>query len=298
MSQAKTWLERLGLVFVGLVILLVFLSFYARRLFDPKLGINVLFMAEDGVGILSVHPESQTVGLVKLPSDLKIPLGLDGPEYSLEAIRKTGLPERDGMVRFRQGTGLALGVIVPALVRTKGKLTVPAFLEDLWSWRTQTNLTLVDRYRLIGELDRLIKRGLNLEVSFPKTVTDMVEEPDGRRFLKLNAAIYAWSRNQWVSETVLAETAEVGVVNASEVEGLARVVARQLETAGVRVVEVTKSELSYPGKCLVVGTSGAHPITRRLMSRYLGCAEEKMDRRYLPRVNEGADLWLILGEKY
>lgn len=289
----------LGWIFILLLVGMLFLGLYRRGIYDRKLGVNVLFISRDGMGILTLHPEADTVDLVKLPDELKIPLNINGPEYALEALRKTGLPERDGgLMRIRKGVGEALGLVLPAFVKTDSELSLAGFSEGLWSFKTQTNLSLLDRYRLQIEIDRLVRRGLNLEVAFPGGVTDTVVEPDGVSFKKLNSAIYTWSKNQWVSEAALAETAEVGVVNASGVEGLGRVVARQLETAGVRVVEVLGSEKIEEGGCLFSGVVKDHPQTARLFSLFLNCNLIESLQDYLPNVSEKVDFWVVVGKRY
>jgi len=122
-------------------------------------------------------------------------------------------------------------------------------------------LGFVDRYYLFKDLSELILKKTTLSLSLPKNVMDQIDEPDGKKISKLNSTVFVWSKNQWLVDEVLSETAEVALVNASGTEGKARQVSRQIESAGIRVIDLLVSKKELKQSCLMFGSTKAHPIT-------------------------------------
>lgn len=282
---------------MSLVILTVLIGALRRNIYDTKLGINLLLMGKDGLGIVSIRPDSGIVSLMRLPNNLSIPVGANGGEYQVEAIYKIGLPLGDPNNVARTSVGQAMGVVITGVVKSGVEFSLTGLREALLSFSTKTNLSLIDRYLLLKDVNELLGKKMSLAVTLPKNVLDVVEEPDGKTIYRLNAAIFVWSRNQWVVDEVLSETAEVTVVNATGKEGRARQVARQIESAGVRVIDVLASKKVEKEVCLIWGDAKSHPKTSEFLVNSFLCKGpgKKNLLDYIDR-DIKSDLVVVLGE--
>lgn len=286
-----------GGVFLGLVILMVLINAFKKNIYNSKLGINVLMLGKNGAGIISIRPSTGLVSYLRLPDNLSIPVDLNGAEYQVEAIYKIGLPLLNPLDVARTSVGQSLGVVLSGVVKTSGEFGVPELREAMISIASKTNLSVLDRYLLFKDLSELIIKKTTLGLALPKNVMDEVDEPDGKKINKLNAAIYVWSRNQWLVDEVLSETAEVAVVNASGTEGRARQVSRQVESAGIRVIDLLVSKKELKERCLLFGNLKSHPITADFLISSFRCTDSKNENisDYLER-DVKSDIVLVLGK--
>ncbi len=286
-----------GVVFLALVVVMLLVNLLRRNIYDPGLGINILMIAKDGMGIVAVREGSGLVSVTRLPDNLVIPIDPTGAEYRVEAFYKIGLPMADELFVSRISVGQALGVVLAGVVKTNSEFGLAGLSGSLFSFSSQTNFSIFDRYNLAKSIRNLLTKRTNFEISFPATVGDVVEEADGKEVLKLNSSIFVWSQNQWVADEVLSETAEVTVVNGSGREGKARWAARQMETAGVRVISLMAARKNTKG-CLIWGDEKLHPKTFSFLRLAFSCQEGGDDELfdYIDHDVE-SDLVIVLGEK-
>ncbi|MEK7064021.1 MAG: hypothetical protein AAB973_00225 [Patescibacteria group bacterium] len=286
-----------GLVFLALVLVMLLVNLLRRNIYDPSLGINILMLAKDGMGIVAVREGSGLVSVTRLPDNLVIPIDPTGAEYRVEAFYKIGLPVADELFVSRISVGQALGVVLAGVVKSNSEFGLAGLSGSLISLSSQTNFSIFDRYNLAKSIRNLLTKRTNFEISFPAVAVDSVEEADGTEVLKLNSSIFVWSQNQWVADEVLSETAEVTVVNGSGREGKARWAARQMETAGVRVISLMTARKNTKD-CLIWGDEKLHPKTFSFLRLSFNCRtggdDELFD--YIDRDVE-SDLVVVLGEK-
>ncbi len=286
-----------GILFLVLMALMVFVGVLRRNVYNPKLGINLLLMGKDGMGIVSIRPSTGMVSLMRLANNLVIPVDINNGEYQVEAIYKIGLPINDPNNVARVSVGQALGVVLAGVIKSNVDFGLPGLREALLSVSTKSNFSLMDRYLLLKDVNELLSKKMSLSVTLPKSVMDSFDEPDGKTIYKLNTAVFVWSKNQWVVDEVLSETAEVTVVNATGKEGRARQVSRQIESAGVRVIEILTSKKEEEEACLIWGDTKVHPKTTEFLNNSFLCKRiEKINPlEYLDR-DIKSDLVVILGK--
>lgn len=287
----------IGVAFLALVVVMLTVNLLRRNVYDPALGINILLIAKDGLGVVAVREGSGLISVTRLPDNLLISVDPTGAEYQVEAIYKVGLPVKDELFASRVSVGQALGVVLVGVVRTDSGFGMAGLSESLLSLSGQTNLSVVDRYNLVKGIRGILTKLTNFEISFPDAVVDVVEEVDGTVVLKLNSSVFIWSQNQWVADEVLSETAEVTVVNGSGREGKARAAARQMETAGVRVISLLAAKKKTKD-CLIWGKEDLHPRTFTFLKLSFDCrmGDEGKLFDYIDEDVE-SDMVIVLGEK-
>lgn len=291
-----------GIVFLFLVFVMVLVNLLKRNVYDSKLGMNLLVVADDGIGIVAVRPISELISSTLLPDNLVIPIDLNGAEYQIEAIRKVGLPMENALEISRVSIGQALGIMLNGVVRCSCNIRsdlVGGTREALFSWTSQSNLSWLDRYRLFRDISDLLKKKADLIVSVPKSVVDVHMEPDGKDVLKLNTAVFSWSKNQWTFDEILSETAELVVVNGTGRGGKARLAAKQIEGSGVRVIGLVATDREVD-ECIIFGTRDKHPKTFDfLLSSYFCATPSKVEKLadYMEDRDIKSDMVLVLGRR-
>lgn len=285
-----------GLIFLSSIAAMVLLNLGRRNVYDSRLGINLLVVAKDGLGIVAIRPSAGLVSLTRLPDNLVVPVDSSEASYQVEAFYKVGLPTGDELRVSRVSVGQALGVVISGVLKSGEELNVNRLPNQISSLATRSDLSLIDRYRIFKDVSGILSKKTSLEVALPKSTTDVFVEADGKGVLKLNSSIFVWSNNQWVVDEVLSETAEVVIVNATGVTGAARLVAHQLESAGIRVIDLVGARKEADA-CLVWGERRKHPMTFDYLVTSFGCQVWEGD--IFEYVDRGvrSDLVLILPKK-
>lgn len=287
-----------GFVFLSLLVFMLLINLLRRNVYDRQIGINLLLIGRDGMGVISIRSESGVVGKMRLPDNLSIPIESNGAAYLVEAIYKIGLPVSDPLNSARGSVGQALGIVISGVVNAPVDFGVDGFRQSLFGISTRTNLSLIDRYLLFKDINEKLGNRASLSFSLPKNVIDLSDEPDGKQIGKINSAVFVWSKNQWVVDEVLSETAEVTVVNASGKDGKARQVARQIESAGVRVIEILVAKKGNDDSCSLLGNTKAHPLTTKfLINSFLCEPTKRLDLNDFIDHDVKSDLVVVLGKK-
>lgn len=287
-----------GWFFLVSLSVMLLVSLLKRNIYNPNLGVNLLMLARDGAGIISIRSSSGMISVLRLPDNLSIFIEKNKSEYLVEAISKFGLPMPDALNVARESVGQAFGIIISGVVKTNLEFGPENLRESILYVSTRTNFSIFDRYVLFKDLSKLLLKRISLSLSLPSKVYDRADEPDGKSVLRLNTAVFTWSRNQWLVDEILSETAEVSVVNATGVEGRGRVVARQIESAGVKVIELLSSNKVLPADCLLQENTKEHPITTDFLVSALGCklSTDLNLQDYLTS-DVRSDVVIVLGKK-
>lgn len=287
-------MRAMGGVFIISLMAMLLVGVFRENVYDPKLGINILLVTDEGMGIVGVRGEENLANYLVLPNNLMIQTRRG--EFQVEGLWKVGLPGREGLSDIRVGVGRTLGVVLGGAVKTNSGVGVAELMRAMTSLSSSTNLSFIDRLRLYADLNNLLKKGLRLELTLPQNGLDSFVEPDGKSVFRPNGAIFLWIKNQWANEQLLAESAEISVINASGKDGLGRTVSRQLETAGVRVVDLDSSSKVLAGRCLLLGNKLAGTKILRFLRETFGCRlTEKGNSDYVDREVK-SDLIMVLGE--
>lgn len=272
-------LRWVGVTFIAAVIFMFILGAFKNNIYDSRQGMNLLVISKEGMGVVGIRPSENLVNFLVLPNNLMIDVGVG--DYQVEGLWKVGLPGRNGLSGIRLGVGRTLGVDLAGVIKTSGGLSLAELIESITSLSSVTNLSLIDRAKILSDLSGLLKRRVQLELTLPSGTMEVVEEPDGKKIFKVNNLMYSWAKRQWVSDQIMSETAEVFVINASGKEGLAREISRQLETAGIRVIEIIASGDTIDGGCVLFGRGNSLPKTTAYLRSSFGChmgSESEMDK--------------------
>jgi len=142
-----------GFVFLGILSLMLLINLLKRNVYDPKLGINVLLIGRNGMGVISIRAESGVTGQMRLPDNLSISIESNGADYLVEAIYKIGSPVSDPLNSARRSVGQALGIVISGVVAAPVDFGVDGFVQSLIGVATKTNLSLIDRYLLFKDFN-------------------------------------------------------------------------------------------------------------------------------------------------
>ncbi len=296
MSKLTRLINAAGLVFLILLALMFLFNLLKRNIYDSRLGINLLVIGGDGLGVVAIRPSAGLISLTRLPDNLMIPVDSSDAVYRAEAFYTVGLPTKNELKVSRTSVGQALGVVISGSLKTSGSLSTGELPGQLVAWSTRSDLSWIDRYRIFKDVSGILAKKTSLIIPFPANIADVSEEPDGKKVLKLNGAIFVWSKNQWVVDEVLSETAEVVIVNGTGTEGRARTTAHQLESAGIRVVELI-SAARESDDCLVWGDRKIHPRTYDYLVTSFGCRKAPGDISEYVNDQIESDVVLLLGKE-
>ena len=112
-----------------------------------------------------------------------------------------------------------------------------------------------------------------IELEIPPSALTKVVEPDGKEFWSLNEVALVWLKDKYYFESIMSENVEVMVNNVSGVVGLGGLVARQVETAGMKVLEVKNDELDGVSKsgCWFLKDEKEFYLSGEYLEKQLGC---------------------------
>ncbi len=280
--------------FLGVVVFGILLDVFKISRFDDSLGGNILVIGRNGMSIIGLRPKNEMIFFLNLPDDLIIPLSSNGGELRAEAYRR-GLREKNSLELTRDSVSKAMGVAIGGVLKAEVKTDPAGLIEGVWS-SIQTNLSFSDRYRVYKATSALVQKGREIELNLPMNTYDEVEEADGVVSKRLNQAVYAWNRNQWVYEQILNQGAEVSLVNATGIDGYARTYSRLVDSAGGRVVELISGKKIYQGGCMVLGNKEMWLETIKFLEVNLNCKHNTSEKIEDWSGRElGTDVVLVLG---
>lgn len=267
-SLAKT----LGLVFLVLLLVLLVFRMAKQGVYSDRLGMNIVIFGKDGAGLLMLRPEEEVVGWIRFPSNLILKIFNSEARYPIVSLWQYGNTERNPYEIAEKTIGLSMGVTIARTIKTEGETSVEGILASLHRWNLKTDLSLRDRILIRKLLVEAVASRKVLEMDIPNKIFDQTEEPDGKKTLSFNSVTSLWTKNKFVLESILGENVELTVNNLSGQLGLGTQVARQLESAGMRVIEV-KSDLTeeVPGKGCYFRIVGNYPFTELLLTQQMNC---------------------------
>jgi len=228
----------LGVLFLTLIVSAIVHGYMKEGVWSEELGLNLLVVGDDSIGVLVLRPEERTASWISLPSDMKIRVTNSPASYPITSLWRFGVSEKKPYEIVEKSIGESMGVVIPRAVKMGGKASVEDLLGKLLSITLRTDLSILDRLALRGFLSETVTGKRLLELTVPGQAFESVEEPDGKVFKTFSLAVNAWSKDKFLIDRILSENVDLSINNMSGVNGYGLLMARQAETAGIRVVEI------------------------------------------------------------
>ena len=247
-------------------------------IFSNNSGINLAVVGNDECAILILRPDEDIVGWVNLPEKLKVKIFNSSAQYPIGSLWDYGVTERNPYEVFEKSLGLSMGVVVSRTIKINEGVTLEAVLGNLHRINLRTDLSLRDRFLVRQYLADAVASKKVLEMDIPANAMDKVIEPDGKEFLIFNGITSLWTKNKFLLEAILNEKVNVTVNNLSGLSGLGISLAKQLESAGVRVTEVkTDPNRDISGSGCIYSSWGDYPNTERFLQDQVKCQHRSGD---------------------
>jgi len=256
------------LVLLGLLIFDV----TRRGIYNREMGLNIAVVGSDGVSIMLLRPEEEMLGWVKIPGNTRIKIFNSDARYPLNSMWKYGVSEKNPFDILERSLGQAMGVIVSRTVKIDDSNNIENVLGKLYSVGLKTDLSIRDRFMIRQFLTDAVKSKKVLEMTVPDTVFDKVTDPDGAEFREINQSMSLWTKNKFVVEPILTENADISINNISGISGLGNLLANQLESSGMHVIEVKAvPEEIVTGKDCVYSGDKRFAMTELILTEQIGC---------------------------
>lgn len=244
-----------------------------KRVFDEKLGMGLVIVGEEGVALLGVRPEEDSLTWVDLPVNLRLRVIDSEAWYPVKSLWQLGEIEGKPEELVKQSLQQDLGLVVSGVICLRSEdVSVEGLMSGLIDLGTRSSLNWWDRVVLYKTLTKMTTRGLVWETNLPQVVMDVKEDDDGMMWKKLNERVWVWTRDLWPSEKILALGVTAAVYNSSDIPGKARVMGYVLESEGLRVVEVAGKEEKNEG-CWYEMEEDSDEL-KWLLERQLGCRQK------------------------
>ncbi|HSV95178.1 MAG TPA: hypothetical protein VLH94_04390 [Spirochaetia bacterium] len=281
----------LGGIFLFILIGLLVFDVTRKGIFSKKTGLNIVVVGNDSVGVMLLRPEEEMVGWVKMPKGLRIKVYDSEARYPLESVWRYGVSEKNPYEIIKRSLGQSMGVVISRVIKIDDSLQVESVLGNILSFGLKTDISVKDRVLIRKFLVDAVKSKRVLEMSIPETVFNRVTDPDGEIFLEFNQTMSLWTKNKFVVEAILNENANISINNISGVSGKGTVLANQLESVGMHIVELkANTEEVVDGKGCVYSCEIQYEETERVLKEHLGCT--KISRPDFVENEEKMRVWI------
>jgi len=280
----------IGLFFLTILVFMIGFRVYKEGILSSQSGINLVVVGDTGCSLLVLRPDEDIVGWVDFPDKLKIKIYNSLAQYPIVSLWDYGVAERRPIEIIERSLGLSMGVVISRAIKVDGTPSVETVLGSLHKVNLKTDLSFRDRFLIRKYLSDAVDSKKILEMEIPGNVLDKITEPDGKEFLVFNNVTALWTKNKFLLETILNENVDASINNLSGLAGLGISVSKQLESAGIRVVEVkTDPGEDVEGSGCIFVSHGNYPITENFLLRQMNCEK----RRSVKELNKkGIDIWL------
>lgn len=261
-----------GMLFLVVLIGLLVFDGLRKGIFSNTLGMDVAVVGNNSVALMLLRPEEGLITWVDLPDNMKINIFNSTASYPIVSLWKYSTGEKNSFDLFEKSLGTTLGVTLPRTIKVDGEANIETVLGNLHKLSLKTDLSLRDKWTIRSFVADVVKSKKMIEETIPKKAFDEVTEPDGKIFLKINSVASLWVNNKFVMEPILSESAEVTVNNMTGISGYGTEVANQIESAGLRVVEVKADKTeAVSGSGCIFSISDGLPQTEKYLVDYLSC---------------------------
>lgn len=262
----------LGGVFLVVLFGLLVFDVSRRGVYSGKMGINVAVVGETGASVLLLRPEEEMLGWVRLPKGIRIKVFNSEANYPLESMWGYGVSLGNSFEIMEKSLGQSMGVVIARTIKLDDSSLIENVLGALFQVGLKTDLSIRDRVMIRRFLADAVKSKKVLELTIPNSVFDKVTDLDGKDFLEFNATMSLWTKNKFVTEPVLDENTDVSINNVSGVSGAGNVLASQLGSVGMHVVEVKADlEEKVEGKGCLYSTNMRYEMMESVLREQVGC---------------------------
>ncbi len=273
-------------VLFGLIVFRV----YQEGIVSNQSGINLAVVGDTDCSLIILRPDEDIVGWVRLPGKLKIRIHNSQAQYPIGSLWTYGVSEKRPYEIFEKSLGLSMGVVISRTIRVQGDPSIEEVLASLHKISLKTDLSLKDRWLVRKYLAEAVSSKKILEMDIPNNAVDKITEPDGKEFLVFNNVTALWTKNKFLLESILNENVDVSINNLSGLAGMGVAVSKQLESAGVRVVEVkTDPNDDIAGSGCVFVSLGDYPNTEKFLMNQFSCEQRQGTKETDKR---GVKIWL------
>lgn len=281
----------LGVIFLVVLTGLLVIKILQQGIYSSRLGMNIAIVGKETMALLLLRPEEDVVGWVDFPNNLKMKIFNSDARYPINSLWSYGVLVKSPYEVVEKTIGLSMGVVVAKTIRIEAKTSIEGVLKDLHKIGLKTNLSLKDRLMIRKFLVETVVSKKLLEMDMPRKIFDVQVEPDGKEFVNFNSVASLWTKNKFVLESILSENVDLVVNNLTGQSGLGTQVARQLESTGMRVIEVKSDQGSdvIKGSGCFFSVSGKYPFTESLLVQQMNCLEFGKTER---GSEKGITVWL------
>lgn len=266
------WRLGIGIIFLVILFSLLGIKIWREGIYTNDLGINVVVVGTDKVGILILRPENDVVSWVSLPNNLQIKVFNSEAVYPVVSLWSYGEQVKNSYTVMEKSLGQDMGVALARTIKIYGSAGAGEVLSNLYRPDLKTDLSWRDRFLVDKFLTSAVTSKKLLELEIPTKAYDQIVDPDGKTMLEFNSVTQLWTKNKLILDSILAENVEVTVNNLSGKTGLGTQVAKQMESSGMRVVAV-KSDTTenVNGTGCTYKIAGEAPFTERFLQEQLQC---------------------------
>lgn len=281
----------LGGVFLVVLVGLLIFDISRRGVYSGRMGINIAVVGDNGVSLLLLRPEEGMVQWVKLPDGIRVKVYNSSAVYPLESLWSFGVLEKKPFKMIEKSLGQSMGIIVSRTIKVEDSSVIENVLGKMFSLGLKTDLSIRDRFLIRNFLAETVKSKKVLELTVPKNVFDEVTDLDGKSFVEFNLSTSLWTKNKFVFEPLLDENAYISINNISGVSGAGGILANQLESSGMHVIELKgDSSESVSGDGCVYSTERHYPFTELVLIEQVGC--KKIPKPEFVEVDEKIRIWV------
>lgn len=285
-------MRRIGWVFVLVFLIMLVVDFTRRGIYTGALGLNLVVVGDSSVSLMLFRPQSGVMTWVRMPGNLEIKITGTGAVYPLYSLWSFGIKERNTYKLISKSLSETLGVILPRVVKVKGDSSPVNLLSGLGKVSLSTDLSVRDRILLRRDLVGSVNSKKILEIEIPSSALDKKVEPDGLETLGVNYVVSLWTKNKFIFDTLLGENSNIKINNLTKINGAGQLLSRQLESAGLRVVEVGSGNgVSVAGEGCVFKSLGNNGYSEYLLEKHLMCRNISGKKDGLK--GEGIEVWLL-----
>lgn len=282
----------LGYGFVAVFLLMLVLVFAKKGIYLSQMGVNFVVVGDNSTSLVLMRPQEGILTWVKLPNNLSVKIVGSEAVYPLSSLWKFGVLEKNPYAIVGESLSSSMGVLLPRVIKIEGENTPENLLGQLYRLGLTTNFSIRDRILMRKDLVSSVNSKKIIEIDIPKAATSKVQDPDGKEFLEINSVVNLWTKNKFVFDVLLGEGKNIKIANLSSVKGAGLLLSRQLESSGLRVVELSSKEQFRPhGKGCVYSLSKEAVFSSYILEKYVGC--KRIEVEGTSSDSSVGEIWLL-----
>lgn len=265
-----------GSVIVCSLVIMVLVGIFIKELrasiVSPETRFNLVYIDEGGrrVSVATVDPVEEKVMIITYPEKLAITSRSVG-EYEIGSLYKLGsYKSQGGEFARRKVQGFMRLPIVGYLVNVEGSGSINESLKDsmlkaIWSRSLESNLTVIDAYRLSQALRSYSGKNVGDEELFRAGV--IVRDKDDNKLSYNPLALSSYVGKSFFDWGVGREGVTVSIINESGESGLGSDMAEFLDNMGLDVITVKSGNVISDTTKTIVADPKSSQMTLTFMSR-------------------------------